>query len=146
MDEGFCVQPVLTATYPDFAGCGKMDTSTTCATPCKWFDAGYSTCPTAPAAPTCTGGTWNKEKCSYDCPAFNEAPTFVPMTCTHKTAQSSDVSQVGLCKGLKDMNVCAQDGCQWNPCQRPAGQDLAPPSDMKCPMGTPYFDDYTCGF
>ena len=145
-DKGVCVQPVLTAAYPDFAGCGKMDTSSTCATPCKWFDAGYSTCPTAPAAPTCTGGTWNKEKCSYDCPAFNEAPSFVPMTCTHKTAQSSDVSQVGLCKGLKDMNTCAQDGCQWNHCKRDTTRDASPPSSMQCPMGAPYFDDYVCGF
>jgi hypothetical protein len=87
--------------------------------------------------------TCQEDNCKWN---YFEAPTFVPMTCTHKTAQSSDVSQVGLCKGLKDMNVCAQDGCQWNPCKRPAGQDLAPPSDMKCPMGAPYFDDYTCGF
>ena len=54
-----------------------------------------------------------------------------------------------MCKGLKDQRTCQMDGCFWNPCVRPpasSGADLAPPADMKCAMGAPYFDDYVCGF
>ena len=147
-DKGVCVQPVLTDAYPDFAACSKGDSSTTCAQPCKWFDAGFSTCPTSPAAPTCTGGVWNTEKCQFDCPkvTFNEPPTTVPMTCTHNPQFNTVETKVQMCKALTDQRTCQMDGCIWNPCQRDATQDAAPPADMKCPMGAPWFDDYTCGF
>ena len=147
-DKGFCVQPVLTAAYPDFAACNNGNTSTTCAVPCKWFDAGFSTCPTAFGTPTCTGGAWNTEKCMFDCPkvTFNEAPTIAPMTCTHNSQFNTVETTVRMCKALTDQRTCQMDGCVWNPCQRDTTQDAAPPSGMQCPMGAPYFDDYTCGF
>jgi hypothetical protein len=80
---------------------------------------------------------WNK-------PAFNEAPTYAPMTCTHKDTFSRDESKVALCKGLKDQNICQQDGCVWNPCVMLA--TAVAPADMKCSMGDPFFDMYVCGF
>jgi hypothetical protein len=103
-DKGFCAPAVLTATYPDFSACTKAEDSATCVGSCQWYDAGFSTCATALGSlPVgCPTATWNNERCQYDCPheiiPFNEAPTFVPMTCTHKDIESIDEAKVSLCK------------------------------------------------
>jgi len=68
-DKGMCLPAVLTASYPDFSGCTKRNTSDKCDGQCQWYDAGFSTCATAlgtrPVA--CPTATWNLETCQYDC-------------------------------------------------------------------------------